>query len=613
MEWVRRGKGWTFGDNIIPDDALAGREPLNELLSILRPTDRDLSQNCMIGYDPDFPQKAAPGDLIVAGRNFGFVRAHQPFFWSLQHKQVGGIIAESFQPRFVVTAAMSGVLCLECPGVKDFVSPGDELLADFKTGRVENLTTGQVLQGTGLPESLTEIVELGHDGYLRSRVARSQQGTVPVRGLAGSPAMQGGPQTATEKVLARGAGVPRVERGQLIYFEPDLYIAHEHYVYPDGAEAMKRYGVSRLWNPDKVMVVYDHDTTPSLWRDRQHGGRRWVQEMGVEKFFDIGWGLSHQIAAELGYVRPGMLVTNHDPNLVSYAAQGAVAVTAQLGPSQMHIEMICTGSMWLVAPDPVKVVVEGELGPGVSPRDLFTHVVNQVGIDAFFGKTVEFAGSTVSAMSIDERMTLCNQIPGVGAVNAWIEPDEKTIAWVDAHGDRPYEVVRNDPGVTYTKVWEFDASQVEPLVSPPPDPILTARPVKEYEGVRVSAGFIGSCLGGRLDELHVAAQILKGKKLAPYTRLMVTPISKDVMRQAQTEGLIDVFLDAGAIWDVPGCGACWGAKFLLSGGENCITNATANIKGRMGSADATIYLGNAAVVAASCLEGRITDPRPYLS
>ena len=270
-----------------------------------------------------------------------------------------------------------------------------------------------------------------------------------------------------------------------------------------------------------------------------------------------------------------------------------------------------TGKTWLRVPESVKFIIKGRLPKGVYARDVFEYVLGQIGPSACPGMVMEWVGPLIDEMDIDARITLTDLALFTGAWTGIINPDEKTIEYVRARTKEPFEPLVSDEDAEYAKVFEFDISKLVPQTVPPPKRYIV-KPVTELEGTPVNRGFVGSCANSRITDLRLAAQILKGQKLDPEVILNITPGTVKIYQEAIKEGLIDTFIEAGCLIASPNCGMCWAANTPLAEGDVCVSTGTCNYPGRMGSHDAEIYLGNPALVAASCIEGQIVDPRKYL-
>jgi homoaconitate hydratase family protein len=309
---------------------------------------------------------------------------------------------------------------------------------------------------------------------------------------------------------------------------------------------------------------------------------------------------------EKGHVLPGTVIVGADSHTCTYGAFGAFATG--IGSTEAAA-VFATGKIWLKIPEAIRINVDGHFRKFVTPKDLILSIIGHVGADGATYKTVEFNGSTIREMSISGRMTLCNMTVEMGAKNGIVEPDDVTRKFLDGRTSKPYEYFKSDAGASYAKVLDFDVSSLEPTVACPSS-VDNVKPASELSNVTVEQAFIGSCTNGRIEDLRVAAQILKGKRVKDGVRALVIPASQEVYLQAVKEGLIEVFTDAGAIVCGSACGPCLGGHIgLLAAGEVCVSTSNRNFIGRMGSTQASVYLASPATVAASAVTGRVTDPR----
>ena len=416
-------------------------------------------------------------------------------------------------------------------------------------------------------------------------------------------------KTISEKILSRASGVD-AHAGDLVIAEIDAAMAH------DGTallaiEAFREMGGEKLWNPSKVILVLDHVAPSSNenFSKVHREMRSFAKEHGA-KIYEVGSGICHQLMVESGYVRPGALIVGADSHTCTYGALGAFATG--IGSTEMAAVLI-SGKLWFRVPETIRIMIEGSLPPMVTPKDLILKIVGTVGADGATYKAVEFHGSTVREMGIDGRLTLCNMAVEMGAKTGIVNPDERAIQYLKSIGFNPayndLNRLSSDPDAEYEETLNLDASDLEPQVACP-HRVDNVKPVTEVEGVKVDQVFLGSCTNGRLEDLRLAARILKGKRIKDGLRMIVIPASVRVYLKALKEGLIEIFLEAGCAVCNPGCGPCVGAHMgVLAPGEVCLSTSNRNFKGRMGCMEAEIYLASPATVAASALKGEITDPR----
>ncbi len=411
-----------------------------------------------------------------------------------------------------------------------------------------------------------------------------------------------------EKILARAAGEKEVSPGQIVDARVDKAMMHD-LTGPRVIDSFREIGVDRVWDPSKLIVVFDHDVPPSTVKaaELQKKVRSFVREQGVKHFYDVGrGGVCHVVMLEKGHVKPGELIIGADSHTVTYGALGAFATG--VGATDMAAAL-ATGSIWLRVPEALRFEVGGSLQKHVYAKDLILHIIGMIGSDGATYKAMIFSGKAVEELSIDGRATLCNMSIEAGAKAGIVEPDEKTIEYVRERAGDPINPIRSDEDASFSKTFEIDASKLEPQVALPPS-VDKVKPISEIGEVEIDQGFIGTCTNGRLDDLRAAAEILKGRRVKDGVRLVIIPGSQETYRKALQEGLISIFIEAGAIVGGPGCGPCIGiSRGVLADEEVCISSANRNFVGRMGSPKAKIYLASPATVAASAIKGRITDPR----
>lgn len=414
-----------------------------------------------------------------------------------------------------------------------------------------------------------------------------------------------------EKILAKASGEREVAPGQVVNAKVDVAMFHD-LTGPRVIESFEEIGVESVWDPSKIVVVFDHDVPPSTIKaaELQKKVRRFAREQGIKSFYDIGrGGVCHVVMLEKGHVKPGELIVGADSHTVTYGALGAFATG--IGATDMAA-VLATGSIWLRVPEALKFDVRGELREFVSAKDLILHIIGVIGCDGATYKAMVFSGKAVENMGIDGRATMCNMSIEAGAKAGIVEPDEKTIEYVWGRAGSNFTPIKSDENAVFHKTFEIDASSLEPQVAIPPS-VDNVKPVSEIGDVEIDQAFIGTCTNGRFDDLRAAAEVLKGKRVRNGVRFVIIPGSQEVYQKALREGLIDVFVAAGAIVGAPGCGPCIGiSRGVLADGEVCVSAANRNFIGRMGSPKAKIYLASPATVAASAITGKITDPREVL-
>lgn len=413
-------------------------------------------------------------------------------------------------------------------------------------------------------------------------------------------------KTFAEKILASKAGLSEVQPGQIVTVEPDIIMSHDNSAAI--SKTFAKIGVERVWNPDRIVIVLDH-VVPAA--DETHAKnhqtiREFVASQGIKRFHDIGIGICHEVLPEKGHVVPGTLILGSDSHTTTYGAFGAFA--AGIGRSETAA-IWATGKLWLKVPDTFKIVISGSFPARVGAKDLILHIIGTLHADGADYRAVEYTGPTVSAMSIDDRMVMSNMALEMGAKAGIVEADEKTAVWLAPRGVKDYQIVRADKDARYERVLEFDVEQLEPQIACP-HRVDNVVPVGKKTGIALNQILLGTCTNGRLSDLRIAADILKGRTIARGVRMLVLPASMEVYLEALDSGVLATLIRAGAVVCNPGCGPCLGAhQGVLAPGEVCLSTSNRNFKGRMGCRDAEIYLASPATAAASALTGRITDPR----
>jgi len=414
----------------------------------------------------------------------------------------------------------------------------------------------------------------------------------------------------TEKVLANASGKSRVTPEEIVDANVDMVMVHD-LTGPLAVEAFKKIGVKNVWDNKKVVVILDHQVpAESVKAAELHKTMRKFARDQQLRIYDVGkGGICHQVMPEKGHVLPGTVIVGADSHTCTYGAFGAFATG--IGSTEAAA-VFATGKIWLKVPEAIKINVKGQFQKYVTPKDLILHVIGSMGAGGAIYKSTEFAGPAIRAMSIAGRMTLCNMTVEMGAKNGIVEPDETTRKFLKGRTAKPlvpFESLKSDASASYEKVVDIDVTDLTSQIACPSS-VDNVKPASEMGNVQVEQAFIGSCTNGRIEDLRLAAEILKGKIVKDGVRTLVIPASQEVYRQAITEGLIEIFTDAGALVCGSTCGPCLGGHIgLLAPGETCVSTSNRNFIGRMGSKEASVYLSSPATVAASAITGRITDPR----
>ncbi|TWF75209.1 3-isopropylmalate dehydratase large subunit [Pseudonocardia hierapolitana] len=418
-------------------------------------------------------------------------------------------------------------------------------------------------------------------------------------------------RTFAQKALERASGEKDLAPGQIVDAFPDLYMSHT--ASWRCIRTLERMGWPDLYDVDRIAMVMDHIAPADNAKTAGYHAlcRDFAQRSGVRRFFDVNAGIAHVVLMERGLVKPGEVIIGTDSHSTIYGALGAFGTG--VGFSEITATWV-TGKLWMKVPESIRVEVDGPLARGTYAKDVMLRLIGDIGADGATYCSVEFHGSYVEAMSVSERMTLCNLAMEMGAKNAFVPPDATTLAYLDEAGaDRgSYEVLLPDPDAEYRQVERVDGRSLVAQVAVP-HTVDNVVPVTDVAGTKVDQVFIGSCANAKYDDLAIAAGVLAGKTVAPGVRLIVTPASSRIMAKAASDGIVSTLLAAGATITNPGCGACAGVGGAMADGEVTFSTANRNFQGRMGSYDSSIYLGSPATAAATAVRGVISDPKELLT
>ncbi len=415
-------------------------------------------------------------------------------------------------------------------------------------------------------------------------------------------------RTFAEKALARAAGVSDARAGDILDVTPDLVLSH------DNSAAIRRIfaesGAPRIRYPERVAITLDHAVPAPTTRHAQNHAeiRAWVQEQGIAHFFEVGRGICHQVISEEALILPGETLLGADSHSTHYGWLGAFG--AGVGRTEMAA-LWATGELWLRVPDAMRITLNGQPRPGVTAKDISLRILGDLGADGGLYRSVEFAGDTLAALSLDQRATIPNMMAEFGAKNAYLPPDQTVFDYLEARRTRDYTPLYPDANAVYAADYTLDVSTLPPQVALPHSPANVV-PLPDAAGQPIQQAFLGTCTNGRLEDLRAAAEVVRGRKVR--IRLIVIPASAEVLQAALHEGIITTLIEAGAVLGTPGCGPCMGNHMgIPAPDEATISSANRNFNGRMGTPGAPVYLANASVVAASALTGRITDPGEFIS
>jgi len=411
----------------------------------------------------------------------------------------------------------------------------------------------------------------------------------------------------TQKILARHSGAERVAAGELISARLDLVMGSD-VTTPIAVQEMKKYGLDRVFDPGKIVLVMDHFAPNKDIQAARNCAlvRKFAREMKISHFYDGGrMGIEHALLPEQGFVAPGELIVGADSHTCTYGALGAFSTG--IGSTDMAAGMYA-GRNWFKVPAAIRVNLTGQFPGYVGGKDLVLSLIGMIGVDGARYKSIEFTGEAIPGISIDDRFTICNMAIEAGAKNAIFPVDEVTLEYLAGRVARPFVPAEPDPDASYVCTIDMDLSQLRPVLAAPHLP-SNVKPVEQYTGLRVDQVVIGCCTNGHISDLRQAAQILKGRQVAGHVRCIIIPATQEIYLQAMKEGLLDLFVRSGATVSMPTCGPCNGGHVgVLADGERCVSTTNRNFVGRMGAKDSEIYLASPAVAAACAVAGAIVAP-----
>lgn len=413
--------------------------------------------------------------------------------------------------------------------------------------------------------------------------------------------------TITEKILADHAGKKEVVPGELIMAKVDLCLAND-VTAPIAIKEFEKTGIGKVFNNEIIALVPDHFTPNKDINSAEQAKllRDFAKKYNIKHYFEVGeMGVEHALLPEKGLVLPGDLVIGADSHTCTYGALGAFATG--VGSTDIAACYI-TGEAWFKVPESMKFILKGKRKPFVYGKDIILYIIGKIGVDGALYRAMEFTGEAIKDLSMDSRFSITNMAIEAGGKNGIIEPDEITISYVKERAIRDYKIYHSDKDAKYVFEMEIDLKDIEPQVALPHLPENT-KPVSSVGNIVIDQVVIGSCTNGRMEDMRVAAKILKGRKVAPYVRLIIIPATQNIYKQCIKEGLIEIFIEAGAVVSTPTCGPCLGGHMgILAKGERAVATTNRNFVGRMGHPESEVYLSNPAVAAASAVLGRIGSP-----
>lgn len=596
MEKLFSGRIWKFGDDIDTDTIIPGKRGTI-------PTIEEMKKYAFELLKPEFGSTVQPGDILVAGSNFGCGSSREQAATVLSGNGVRCIIAKSFARIFFRNAFNSGILLLQCDGIQDACDGGDIVSVDVdgKTATVN----GKSFRFNEIPQNLFNIVANG--GLIEDTKKRMAEGVedLKIEPLSDEELRKTG-YTLAEKLLRKNSGKNHIEPGDIVITKPEMFMVHDIYT-TYLVDTMNKIGADKIKDPDKVTIVWDHcmpTAVPQNDYDHYDAGIEFAERYGIEKLH-IGEGICHSLMHEKRYAKPGEVSTATDSHTTTYG--GAGNFCTGIGTAEMAAALI-TGELWFKVPAAMKIVLNGTLKDGVVSKDIILKILGDIKAAGAQYKSMEFTGPAAKQMSMDSRFTMANMALEAGAKCGLFEADEKTAAYYDMPLSE-IDWIKVDEDAKYEKVLVYDVNDLEPQLSCPQG-VDNVHPVSEVSGTKIDEVYIGSCTNGSLEDLAVAANILKGKKVAHGLRLIVSPATNKVFKDAIEAGYIRTFIEAGGVIIHPCCGLCCGMPHgLMTDNESILLTANRNFIGRQGTKKTLSYLSSPAVAAATAVTGVVTDPR----
>lgn len=579
------GRIFKFDKDVDTDQIIASQY-------LLFPTIDEMKSHTFESLDSDFASAVKPGDFVVADDNFGCGSSREQAPSVLKALGVKAVIAKSFARIFYRNAINIGLPVIVCKELHDEVNAGDECELSLEDGIIT--VNGNTYTCTKLPAKMQAILNQG--GLIASLNGEKEESESAA--VTADEAKHG--MTIAEKIIARAAGLSQVKAGDIATVTLDRLMSN------DGTTHLTIGMYEKLKNPhiadkDKLVWIVDHNIPSDSPKTAasQKKMRDFAKANDI-KFYE-GEGVCHQVMME-NHVVPGELIFGADSHTCAYGALGAFGTG--VGCTDYLYAMV-TGTSWVMVPGTLRFNLKGKLNDGVYARDLILSIIGKIGANGANYKAMEFAGEGLHSLSMADRISICNLCVEAGAKTALMEVDDVAMDYLKEHGREPKACFTSDDDAVFEQVYDIDLSTIQPIVAKPHF-VDNVVPAKESLGVKIDEAFLGSCNNGRIEDLRVGAAIIKGKKVAPKVRFLVVPASRSVYLQAMKEGLLDIFMDAGAIVMNPNCSVCWGScQGVIGEGETLISTGTRNFKGRAGHKDSFVYLASAATVTASAIKGEI--------
>ena len=595
MEKKFSGKIWKFGNDIDTDTIIPGKRGTI-------PDRNEMKKYAFELLKPEFGSTVQPGDILVAGTNFGCGSSREQAATVLSYNGVRCIIAKSFARIFFRNAFNSGILLLTCDQIQDVCEGGDIVTVDVDAQTVS--VNGKTFKVGAVPENLYNIVANG--GLIEDTKKRLAAGNVKmdIKPLSMVQCRKKG-YSMVVKILKKNAGKEHVAPGDIVITKPDMFMIHDIYT-TYLLETMKDIGADKIDDPDKVTIVWDHCMPTAVAKnDYNHyeAGLELAKTYGIKKLH-IGEGICHTIMHEAKYAKPGEIATATDSHTTTYG--GAGNFCSGIGTAEMAAALI-TGELWFKVPEAIKIVLNGHLRDGVMSKDVILRILGDIKADGGQYKSLEFTGPAAHEMSMEQRFTVANMALEAGAKCGLFEADEKTAEYYGMPLE-DIDWVCVDDEAKYEKVLTYDVSELEPQLSCPQG-VDNVHPISEVKGTKMDEVYLGSCTNGSIEDMEAAAKILKGRKVAKGLRFIVVPATNTIFKQAIERGYIKTFIEAGAVICHPCCGLCCGMPYgLMTDDERILLTANRNFIGRQGTKKTLGYLSSPTVAAATAVMGVVTDP-----
>lgn len=596
MEKRFSGRIWKFGDDIDTDTIIPGKRGTI-------PTIEEMKKYAFELLKPEFGSTVQAGDILIAGSNFGCGSSREQAATVLSYNGVRCIIAKSFARIFFRNAFNSGILLLQCDGIQDVCEGGDIVTVDVDAQTVS--VNGKEFKVGAIPENLFSIVANG--GLIEDTKKRIAEGNKKqeIHPLTLEQCRKSG-YTLVEKLLKKNVGKEHVEPGDIVITRPDMFMIHDIYT-TYLLDTMNKIGVDKIDDPDKVTIVFDHCMPTAVAKndyDHYNAGLELSKRFGIKKMH-IGEGICHTIMHQAKYAKPGQIATATDSHTTTYG--GAGNFCSGIGTAEMAAALI-TGELWFKVPDAIKIVLNGHLQDGVMSKDVILKILGDIKADGGQYKSLEFTGTAAHEMSMEQRFTVANMALEAGAKCGLFEADEKTAEYYRMPLEE-IDWIHVDDDAKYEKVLTYDVSELGPQLSCPQG-VDNVHPIEEVIGTKIDEVYLGSCTNGSIEDMAVAAEILKGKKVAEGLRFIVVPSTNQVFKESIERGYIKTFIEAGGVICHPCCGLCCGMPYgLMSDDERILSTANRNFIGRQGTKKTLSYLCSPAVAAATAIAGVVTDPR----